>query len=131
MMASVFPTEGAETALSDEECRTLLRSRTLGRVALVSGALPVIIPVEYVYDETSITFRAEHDAKLRAVAPGDVFAFEVDAYDAETGDVSSVHVLGRTSLFTHTTDDEPPATHAYVRLICEIVSGRRVRSPLV
>ncbi len=56
--------------LSDEECRTLLRARTLGRVALVSGALPMIVPVEYVFDESTITFRSEHDMKLQAASHG-------------------------------------------------------------
>jgi nitroimidazol reductase NimA-like FMN-containing flavoprotein (pyridoxamine 5'-phosphate oxidase superfamily) len=117
--------------LTDEECRTLLRTRTLGRVALVSGALPMIIPVEYVFDESSITFRSEHDAKLRATSPGDVVAFEVDAYDPASGDVASVHVLGRTSMFTEPAParSAPSARTEYVRLHCEIVNGRRVRSP--
>jgi nitroimidazol reductase NimA-like FMN-containing flavoprotein (pyridoxamine 5'-phosphate oxidase superfamily) len=116
----------SETGLSEEECRTLLRSRTLGRVAFVSGAVPIIVPVEYAYDESSITFNAEHDAKLRATAPGDVLAFEIDVYDPESGDVASVHVLGRTSIFSHPPDAAPQSS--YVRLHCEIVEGRHVRS---
>jgi nitroimidazol reductase NimA-like FMN-containing flavoprotein (pyridoxamine 5'-phosphate oxidase superfamily) len=127
MTAAVSPGD-ATVALTDAECRVLLRSRTLGRVALVSGALPLIIPVEYVFDESSITFRSGHDIELRSSAPGDVIAFEVDAYDPESGEVASVHVLGRTSVFT-----EPHASVArqqeYVRLHCEIVRGRRVQSP--
>jgi nitroimidazol reductase NimA-like FMN-containing flavoprotein (pyridoxamine 5'-phosphate oxidase superfamily) len=115
--------------LSDEECRTLLRARTLGRVALVSGALPMIVPVEYVFDEASITFRSEHDVKLQAASPGDVVAFEVDAYDPESGDVASVQVLGRTSMFTEPAHSTVAPRPEYVRLHCEIVSGRRVRVP--
>src|SRR5689334_21459804 len=118
-------------ALSEEECRALLRSRTLGRVALVSNALPRIVPVEYVYDDTSVLFRTESDAKLQAATSGDVLAFEVDAYDPDSGEVESVHVLGRTSLFTRATSSESADTHEYVRLHCEIVNGRRVRSTLL
>ena len=69
---------GSDTALSEQDCRRLLATRTLGRVGLTSGALPVIMPVEYVYDDGVITFRTEHDAKLRAAEQGDVLAFEVD-----------------------------------------------------
>jgi nitroimidazol reductase NimA-like FMN-containing flavoprotein (pyridoxamine 5'-phosphate oxidase superfamily) len=116
-------------ALTDEECRRLLRSRTLGRVALVSGALPEIVPVEYVFDESSITFRSEHDDKLKAASPGDVLAFEVDLYEPESGYVSSVHVLGRTSVFTEPPAGRPAPRQEYVRLHCEIVRGQRVRSP--
>jgi nitroimidazol reductase NimA-like FMN-containing flavoprotein (pyridoxamine 5'-phosphate oxidase superfamily) len=118
-------------ALSLEECQSLLRSRTLGRVALVSDALPRIVPVEYVFEETSVLFRTESDTKLQAAAPGDVLAFEVDAYDPDTGDVTSVHVLGRTSIFRHKADAEPADPHEYIRLHCEIVSGRRVRSTIL
>jgi nitroimidazol reductase NimA-like FMN-containing flavoprotein (pyridoxamine 5'-phosphate oxidase superfamily) len=128
MTAALSP-EGAAIVLTDEECRTLLRSRTLGRVALVSGALPEIVPVEYVFDEVSITFRAEHDAKLRAAAPGDVLAFEVDAYDPVSGDVASVHVLGRTSVFVEPPVSGPAPHQEFVRLHCEILKGRRIRSP--
>src|SRR5437870_12417987 len=101
MTMEAFRSRSTAVALSDDECRTLLRSRTLGRVALVSDALPRIVPVEYVYDGTSVMFRTESDANLRAATSGDVLAFEVDAYDPESGEVASAHVLGRASLFTH------------------------------
>jgi hypothetical protein len=126
--ASLSPGDVA-VVLTDEQCRTLLRSRTLGRVAVVSGALPEIVPVEYVFDESSITFRTEHDARLRAASPGDVLAFEVDTYNPDSGDVASVHVLGRTSVFTEPLVNGPQPRQEYVRLHCEILKGRRVRSP--
>jgi nitroimidazol reductase NimA-like FMN-containing flavoprotein (pyridoxamine 5'-phosphate oxidase superfamily) len=125
MTAALSPGDAA-VELSIEECRSLLHSRTLGRVAVVSGALPVIIPVEYVFEESSITFRSDQDARLRTATPGDVLAFEVDAYDPETGGVASVHVLGRTSMFGHSPATAPGTRHEYVRLHCEIVRGRRV-----
>jgi hypothetical protein len=126
MIAALSP--GSDIDLSDDECRSLLRSRTLGRVAVVSGALPVIIPVEYVFDGSSITFRREHDARLRAATPGDVLAFEIDAYEPASGDVASVHVLGRTAVFAYPSFSDPATHLEYVRLHCEIVRGRRVRS---
>ena len=123
--------------LSESECRTLLSTRTLGRVGLTSGALPVIMPVEYVYDDGVIVFRTEQNTKLRAAAHGDVLAFEVDAYDADSGRGWSVHVLGRATVVTSGPGVAPLPTldegarddpcH-YVRLHCEIVSGRRLAS---
>jgi uncharacterized protein len=124
--------------LSEQDCRRLLATRTLGRVGLTSGALPVIMPVEYVYEDGVITFRTEHDAKLRAAEHGDVLAFEVDAYDAASGHGWSVHVLGRATVLAEdceiaslpTLDDahrEQPRHH-YVRLHCEILTGRRLLS---
>jgi nitroimidazol reductase NimA-like FMN-containing flavoprotein (pyridoxamine 5'-phosphate oxidase superfamily) len=122
---------GAGVALSEEDCRLILRSHTLGRVALVRDALPWIVPVEYVYDDATILFRTESDEKLQAATSGNVLAFEVDAYDPESGDMTSVHVLGRTSVFTRLTDPPRAAPHEYVRLHCEVVSGRRVRSTIL
>jgi hypothetical protein len=124
--------------LSEQDCCRLLATRTLGRVGLTSGALPVIMPVEYVYEDGVITFRTEHDAKLRSAAHGDVLAFEVDAYDPITGQGWSVHVLGRATVLVEdcdvaplpTLDDEcpgEPRRHC-VRLHCEIVTGRRLAS---
>src|ERR1700704_7043983 len=85
----------AHGEISDADCRLLLATRTLGRVGLTSGALPVIMPVEYVYDEGVIVFRTEPDAKLRAAVHGAVLAFEVDAFDPVTGRGWSVLVHGR------------------------------------
>jgi uncharacterized protein len=129
---------GDKCELSQQECLRLLTTRTLGRVGLTSGALPVILPVEYVYDDGVITFRSEHDAKLRAATHGDVLAFEVDAYDPASGHGWSVHVLGRATVIVDenhvaslpTLDREDPhdARRHYVRLNCEIVTGHRLAS---
>jgi hypothetical protein len=124
--------------LSEPDCCRLLATRTLGRVGLTSGALPVIMPVEYVYEDGVITFRTEHNAKLRSAAHGDVLAFEVDAYDPVSGHGWTVHVLGRATVVAEesdvvplpTLDDERPeqARNHSVRLHCEIVTGRRLAS---
>ena len=72
-------------SLSEAECRRLLGRHTLGRVGMTSGGLPLILPVHYIYDDGVIVFRTGAGTKLRAAANGDVLAFEVDAYDAESG----------------------------------------------
>jgi nitroimidazol reductase NimA-like FMN-containing flavoprotein (pyridoxamine 5'-phosphate oxidase superfamily) len=135
----VFEPETSETGmLPQAECRRLLATRTLGRVGLTTGALPRIMPVEYVYDDGVITFRTEHDVKLHAAVHGAVLAFEVDAYDAESGSGWSVHVLGRATVLaadhelaplpTLDATAPPEAPRHYVRLHCEIVSGTRLMS---
>jgi len=141
---TVISLEGSDVSghdrdgLSESDCFRLLATRTLGRVGLTSGALPLIMPVEYVYEDGVITFRTEHDAKLRSAVHGDVLAFEVDAYDTVSGHGWSVHVLGRATVVAEecdvaplpTLDDDRPdqARHHYVRLHCEIVNGRRLAS---
>ena len=120
--------------ISAAECRRLLGGRTLGRVGITSGGLPLILPVHYVYDNGVIVFRTGAGTKLRAAVSGDVLAFEVDAYDAETGRGWSVMVLGRATVFTTeheqnglpTLDQPAPGAERnhYVRLSCELVTGR-------
>jgi len=134
----IFESAEGNTVLAETECRRLLGTRAFGRVGLTTGALPMIMPVEYVYDQGVITFRTEHDTKLVAAVHGAVLAFEVDAYDAESGTGWTVHVLGRATVIgaqyeaapMPTLDDERPVgpRRHYVRLHCEIVSGRRLAS---
>ena len=123
-------------SLTESECRNLLATRTFGRVGVTSGGLPVIFPVLYVYADNAITFRTGGGTKLRAAESGDVLAFEVDAYDIGTDEGWSVLVRGRATVLTteHEQDDLPTldATRAddrrghYVRLRCELVTGRRL-----
>ena len=103
--------ERGEAVLTEPECRRLLATRTLGRVGLTTGALPMIMPVEYVYEDGVVTFRTEHDTKLHAAVHGAVLAFEVDAFDAGTGLGWSVHVLGRATVVT-ADDDGGAAPYA-------------------
>jgi hypothetical protein len=112
----------------------LLGTQTLGRVGITNGGLPLIVPVRYVYDDGVIAFRAGAGTKLDAAESGDVLAFEVDTYDAESGRGWSVLVLGRASVVStaHEAVDLPTLDgsrddserHHYVRLFCELVTGR-------
>ena len=119
--------------LPEAECRRLLARHTLGRVGITSGGLPLILPVHYVYDDGVIVFRTGAGTKLRAAANGDVLAFEVDTYDAESGRGWSVMVLGRATVLTTahgpaetSTPGRTPGAERnhYVRLFCELVTGR-------
>ena len=109
--------------LSEVECRRLLGLHTLGRVGITSGGLPFIVPVHYVYDDGVIVFRTGAGSKLRAAVNGDVLAFEVDTYDAESGRGWSVMVLGRANVLPSEQTLSSGRNH-YVRLFCELVTGR-------
>ncbi|MDQ1433813.1 MAG: hypothetical protein QOF59_629 [Actinomycetota bacterium] len=129
---------GVYDSLTQAQCRTLLATRTFGRVGVTSGGLPVILPVRYLYSADVITFRSEPGTKLRAARSGDVLAFEVDEFDEAAGDGWSVLVLGRATVLTtelecefdalptldHTARHEP--ANNSVRLHCELVTGRRL-----
>ena len=122
--------------LSEEECESLLATRTFGRVGVTSGGLPVILPVRYHFTAGVITFRTGSGTKLRAAQSGDVLAFQVDAYDPDRGFGWSVLALGRATVLTteHEHDGlptfDPPnpddrRSH-YVSLHCELLTGRRL-----
>jgi nitroimidazol reductase NimA-like FMN-containing flavoprotein (pyridoxamine 5'-phosphate oxidase superfamily) len=70
--------------LSRTECFELLESVPVGRVGTTSGALPVVLPVNFVLDGETVVFRTVTGTKLDAAVAGAVVAFECDGYD-ETG----------------------------------------------
>lgn len=125
-------------ALSDVQCRALLGTQVFGRVGITSGALPCILPVCYVYDEGAIVFRTGAGTKLRAAASDDVLAFQVDDYDRQSGRGWCVLVLGRASVLTTDHEHEGLPTvdgyrydgerNHYIRLHCELVSGRTIET---
>ncbi len=76
------------TALTRDECSARLASHSIGRIAVTSGALPAIIPVNYaITGRTTIVFRTEPDGMLARATDGAVVAFEVDdlARDGRSG----------------------------------------------
>lgn len=77
--------------LEPEDCRSLLKSETLGRVAFDNGSFPMVLPVNYVYLEDLIVFRTDVGIKLENV-PMSPVAFEIDGIRDSTA--WSVVVLG-------------------------------------
>jgi len=84
--------------LSDEECRALLTSGRVGRVAVTADALPVIAPVNYVVDGNTIVFRTKRDGMLARACDDAVIAFEIDELAADGSGGWSVNVVGIASL---------------------------------
>lgn len=66
--------------LSELECRALLGDRHFGRLGFVADGWPVILPVNFVLDESSIVVRTGPGAKLEEM-PLTMVAFEVDEAD--------------------------------------------------
>lgn len=94
-----------ELALSHEDCWTLLRSHSLGRVAIVVEGRPRIFPVNYAAGDATVVFRAEPGVKLQP-GPGSAACFEIDDYNRVTSIAWSVMVVG-TSLMPSTNGIEP------------------------
>ena len=90
-MRAVSRHSGIEIIDSDE-CWRLLAQDEIGRLAVVIGTMPMILPVNYALDDDAIVFRtipgSRHD-----VGQGHA-AFEVDQFDRATKSGWSVLVTG-------------------------------------
>ena len=86
-----------EEANADEtaphEAWTILRTATVGRLAVVGGDGPEIFPVNFVVDHGSVVFRTAAGSKL-AMARGHRVAFEADGYTETTREAWSVVLKG-------------------------------------
>jgi hypothetical protein len=126
--------EGLEL-LSDEECRRLLASQSVGRVGVSMAALPAILPVNYSMVDGAVVFRTGDGVKLRAALHGNVVAFEVDHSDSDLHEGWSVLVIGLAEVVTDPVERDrciPPTSWAggdrshVVRIRPELISGRRL-----
>lgn len=79
--------------LDEDECWEFLARHFLGRVALVHMGQPMVFPVNYALDGTSVVFRTAPGTKLATAAAGHRVAFEVDEASElfETGTSVMVH----------------------------------------
>lgn len=86
---------GTAVELSADECRELLATQQVGRVAYVTPQGPRIVPVNFVLREGRIELRTTSYSELATYAPGEAVAFEVDVLDREHEAGWSVIVTGR------------------------------------
>jgi uncharacterized protein len=126
--------------LDEQECLRILAGEAIGRLGLSAGALPVVLPVNYVLDGRRVVFASEPGMKLDAARSGTVACLEVDGHDTLRHEGWSVLATGR--LCELTGDDasaaaslpvspwaiDGPGRH-YVELGIELLSGRRIRRP--
>ena len=79
--------------LSEDECRKLLASRDIGRLAFSVDDRPEIFPINYAADGSGVVFRTALGTRLLEATMRPV-AFEVDGWDPETRVGWSVVVKG-------------------------------------
>ena len=91
-MRMVSKHSGIEVINADE-CRRLLAEDVIGRVAVVIGATPMILPVNYALDGEDIIMRTMPGSRLD-IGQGHA-AFEVDSFDRATQSGWSVLVTGQ------------------------------------
>jgi nitroimidazol reductase NimA-like FMN-containing flavoprotein (pyridoxamine 5'-phosphate oxidase superfamily) len=68
--------------LSEHQCRELLASHDLGRIAFTVNDQPEIFPINYATDGTVVVFRTASGTKLQYAILSRV-AFEVDGWDPD------------------------------------------------
>ncbi len=123
--------------IEERECLTLLAAEVVGRVAVIEGGAPLVLPVNYAVDGSSIVFRTDAGSKLDA-ARGGAACFEIDSFDREHHGGWSVVVRGRLELVT--ARDQPTLERVgdlaepwiagrptVVRLVPWSITGRRLR----
>jgi uncharacterized protein len=129
------------TALSREECLTLLATVPIGRLVFTRRALPAIHPVNFVLDGACIVVRTAAGSKLAAAVNHAVVAFEADELDLEAHTGWSVTVIGHSREITDAAElrrlrELPLVTWApgprdhMVSIKAELVTGRRLEHVL-
>ncbi|QLQ15626.1 MAG: pyridoxamine 5'-phosphate oxidase family protein [Micropruina sp.] len=98
---------GHLSELDVEECRHLLRGRTVGRVGWTSSSGPQILPVTYTLAGDAIVFRVRPGSRLGELAEATEVSFQVDDLDDETRTGWSVLVTGRSGPWTGAVGEEP------------------------
>jgi uncharacterized protein len=125
--------------LTEEECRALLCTESVGRIGLSVGALPAIFPVNYAVIDDDIVFLTAEGMKLRAAMKNTVVGFEVDHLDPALDYGWSVLVIGvAREVGAQERHQLGPLrvspwaggqrTHL-VRIHPEVISGRRIVPP--
>lgn len=135
----VDPANRVLEVLSEDQCRELLASRNIGRIAFSIGDQPEIFPINYAADGTAVVFRTAQDAKLQMAIMARV-AFEVDGWDPDTGVGWSVVLKGVAEEITTGIDPfsaalrerpvyplAPGIRESWIAIYPSEVSGRRFR----
>lgn len=125
--------------LSREEAMVLLSSVPIGRIVFTDRALPAILPVNFVVDDSTIIFRTGAGSKLSAATREAIVAFEADSFHEATETGWSVTVVGPAHRVEDPDEIErlkrlplrpwvPVAPEHYVRIDIAHVTGRRIPS---
>jgi hypothetical protein len=115
---------GGPEILDREQCLRLLAQKTLGRIGITVGALPVVHPVRYRLVRDEIILRATAGTTLDRATRDAVVAFEVDDMDATCEAGWSVSVTGTARAITEPACS-PPTDERTIAITPTIISGRR------
>jgi nitroimidazol reductase NimA-like FMN-containing flavoprotein (pyridoxamine 5'-phosphate oxidase superfamily) len=125
--------------LDEGECRRLLATASIGRIAFTEGAMPVIQPASFALRGEDVFIPTGLSSKMAAGSRGAVLAFEVDDYDLVERTGWNVTVIGPSRLVSVPEQVReldalgvrpwaPSAGHCYIALRLTVVRGRRISS---
>jgi nitroimidazol reductase NimA-like FMN-containing flavoprotein (pyridoxamine 5'-phosphate oxidase superfamily) len=126
--------------LDRDECLSLLRKATVGRVAVTAAALPRVFPVTFRVSGDQILFRTSPGTKLDAATNNTVVGFEADNFDPDARTGWSVMVTGvarevsdpdelRATKGLQLPRWAPSEDSRVIAVSIELVSGRRIPEP--
>ena len=135
-MSSASPR--AMEVLDDVECRRLLATAHIGRMAFTEDALPTIQPVHFLVRGSHVVIPTRAGSKMEAASRGAVVAFEVDSYDTGTRTGWNVTVIGPSRVAREAAEIRelaalgleawaPPDKPCYIVIEMAVVRGRRIR----
>lgn len=123
--------------LDEDECRRLLPTAAIGRLAFTEGALPAIQPVSFGVVGNQIVIPTRVGSKVAAASRGAIVAFEVDAVDTAARTGWNVTVVGPSRVATDVAEVArlealglspwaPAPTRCFVIVGMRIIQGRRI-----
>lgn len=133
MVARIVPVTDVWTgfeAMTAEQCRRLLASTHIGRIALTVGALPVVLPVQYALDGDHLLVRTPGHHTVGRGVDGQVVGFEADRLDLDQGTGWCVSVTGALHVVDH--PEELGAVHRWfsdgtlLSLDTDVIVGHRI-----
>ena len=125
------------TELTVQECRELLSTHGVGRIAVPTASGPVVVPVNYTVVDGAIVYRTAPGA-MPSRAAGRQVTFEIDRIDDAFGEGWSVLALGRARTVTDADEVRRLTEHAFstpwaggpreewVRIDALSLTGRRI-----
>jgi uncharacterized protein len=123
--------------LDRSECFRLLNSAGVGRIAVTSASLPLVLPLSYVMDGDTIVVETGRGNPLESATAGAVVGFEVDNLHEHghcgwtvmvTGVAREVQGGEEIERFRPLLAGSPDPYHGderFVRISSELVNGRR------
>jgi len=126
--------------LDADTCDRLLRDQAIGRIGIVLGGDPLILPVNYAWVEGVVVIRSGAGSKLTAAAQRARASFQIDGLDPIYHGGWSVLVVGTLDEVVDPDSDPACATARlrpwargggprdhWLRLTPDRVTGRRIR----